>query len=197
MSKFKLVCGVGFNDRKYKTTLDGKITREYDTWSSMLKRCYSESYLKRFPSYRGKTVCEEWLIYSNFHKWMVDYPYNKYNWHLDKDILVKGNTVYSPETCTFLPEAINLLLGKSTRRRGKYPIGVCSVRRRKRTKYMAQCYDSAGKRSCRYFSSADEAFAWYKESKERAVREVADLYKGVIDPRAYEALVNYTVEITD
>lgn len=31
-------------------------------------------------------------------------------WHLDKDILLKGNKVYSPETCAFVPAKINSLL---------------------------------------------------------------------------------------
>ena len=45
-------------------------------------------------------------------------------YHLDKDILVKGNKVYSPETCCFVPQEINSLLVTSVRSRGDQPIGV-------------------------------------------------------------------------
>jgi len=43
---------------------------------------------------------------------------------IDKDILVKGNKIYSPETCVFVDRAINLFLTDNGARRGICPIGV-------------------------------------------------------------------------
>ena len=42
-----------------------------------------------------------------------------------------------------------------------------------------------------------EAFNAYKKAKEVFVKEVAEKWKSQIDERAYEALMKYTVEITD
>ena len=44
--------------------------------------------------------------------------------NLDKDILVKGNKVYSPSTCIFVPFEINGQFTKANTRRGSCPIGV-------------------------------------------------------------------------
>ena len=43
---------------------------------------------------------------------------------LDKDILFKGNKIYSPSTCIYVPHRINSLFTKSDSARGDYPIGV-------------------------------------------------------------------------
>ena len=32
--------------------------------------------------------------------------------NLDKDILIKGNKIYSPKTCIFVPNDINVLFGE-------------------------------------------------------------------------------------
>lgn len=71
-------------------------------WHCMLKRCYSKNY----PTYADVFVCDEWLTFSNFSKWLVSNP----NWQeleLDKDLLVSGNRVYSPNTCVLVPHYIN------------------------------------------------------------------------------------------
>ena len=47
------------------------------------------------------------------------------------------------------------------------------------------------------FKTEIEAFNVYKKAKEVFVKEQAEKYKSQIDPRAYEALMNYQVEITD
>ena len=48
-----------------------------------------------------------------------------------------------------------------------------------------------------YFKTEIEAFNTYKQAKESFIKEQANEWKGKIDSRAYEALMNYTVEITD
>ena len=101
--------GVGYlGVGTYKPT--GKV---YKTWHNMIIRCYSNDYHQREPSYKECSVCEEWLNFQNFAKW----------WHinyleegdLDKDLLVKGNKIYSPKYCCVLPKQINIaLLSTST-----------------------------------------------------------------------------------
>ena len=108
----KSVCGIGYlGNRNNKINLDGKISNEYKTWSSMLNICYKNV---KF-SYKGCTVCEEWLNFSNFHKWYDDnFPkhISDINFQLDKDVLQDGikNKIYSPTTCIFLPSSINNFL---------------------------------------------------------------------------------------
>lgn len=64
-------------------------------------------------------------------------------------------------------------------------------------KYKATCCNENGKQWQKRFNSVEEAFASYKQEKERVMRALALRYRDDIDPRAYDALMNYTVEITD
>ena len=47
------------------------------------------------------------------------------------------------------------------------------------------------------FNTELEAFNAYKQAKESFVKEQAEKWKDKIDPRAYEALMNYEVNIND
>ena len=48
-----------------------------------------------------------------------------------------------------------------------------------------------------YYATPEEAFQAYKEAKETWIKELADRWKDKLDPRVYEAMYNYKVEITD
>ena len=102
-------------------------TKIYKIWHAMIQRCYDAKHLERMPHYEGSSVCEEWKILSNFKKWFDD-PNNGYvkGYFLDKDVRVKGNKVYSPETCCFLPPKISSITTQSNALRGALPIGVSS-----------------------------------------------------------------------
>ena len=99
------VCGIGCLGENAIAFKDGKGTDDcYSHWRGMLMRCYDQKYLQKYPTYIDCTVCEDWLNFSNFQQW-----YNKNYYEipgetmcLDKDILVKGNKVYSPDTCIFV-----------------------------------------------------------------------------------------------
>lgn len=88
---------------------NNKHKKSYKVWSSMITRCYSEKYHKRQKTYKDCVVCDEWLCYENFEKWFNKNYYEIPNEKvcLDKDILIKGNKIYSPETCCFVPQSIN------------------------------------------------------------------------------------------
>jgi hypothetical protein len=126
MSKKKLVCGVGVNDADYPINprVNGKhkMCPYYKKWSSMMQRCYSDRYQKRQQTYIGCTVAKEWHSFMNFKKWMEAQDWK--NKQLDKDILCPGNKIYSPETCLFVPSAINKIFLDTAAKRGKYPMGV-------------------------------------------------------------------------
>lgn len=164
----------------------------YSHWAKMLMRCYDEKTLKKQPYYRGCSVCEEWHIYSNFKRWFDKNHVE--GWHLDKDILIKGNKVYSPQTCCFVPPQINSLIVNRKSCRGKYVIGVYKG---KYGRFSASC--SVDEKSVRIgmFDTELEAFNAYKEFKEENIKRVADEWRDKIEPCVYEALCNYKVEIDD
>ena len=114
-------------------------------------------------------------------------------WELDKDILFKGNKIYSPETCCFIPREINQIFPKRDLKRGEYPIGVT----RKRGKFSAQLSTKDFNKNLGVFNTPEEAFQAYKSAKESYIKEVADKWKDQIEPRVYQAMYNYQVEITD
>ena len=125
---FPSVYGVGFmgiGDFKSKDE-NGKETKCHATWYSMHRRCYDPKYHEKRPTYKNCKVCKEWNNYNEFGKWFDDNYYEVGNEQmaLDKDILCKGNKVYSPDTCVFVPQSINKLFTKRDNERGEYPIGV-------------------------------------------------------------------------
>ena len=71
-------------------------TNAYVVWCDMLRRCYSEKYHKKKPTYKGCSVCNEWLLFSNFKRWFDENYIDGYV--LDKDILLKNNKVYVSKT---------------------------------------------------------------------------------------------------
>ena len=196
------VYGVGVLGTKYLSKIDGVKTKEYMLWSGMLKRCYSNTNVcdasnNKYPTYIDCEVSDKFKSYEYFYEWChKQIGFGNQDWHLDKDLLVKGNKVYSEDSCVFIPQEINSLLIKSNTSRGEHLIGVCWDKRHKAFK--AQVGKSKGKQeNLGFFKTELEAFNAYKKAKESFVKEQANKWKGRIDTRAYQALMNYTVEITD
>lgn len=197
----KLVHGIGTNDGKYSTKKDDKRVREYELWKGMLRRCTNKLWSK-YPTYTGTTCSENIKSFTFFYEWCqsqvgfwnIDEKGNC--WHLDKDLLTKGNKHYSEDTCVFIPARINTLLTKCNTKRGELPIGVS--RHKRDNKFRTQCSDGKGKnKRLGQFSTPEEAFLVYKTYKEQLIKEVANEYCAQLDPRAYQALMNYQVEVTD
>lgn len=93
---------------KYKST-----DTAYTNWAHMIERCYDPKFLNANPTYRNTVVCDEWLNFQNFAAWYHEnyYTIEGCRMSLDKDILVKGNKVYSPQTCVIVPDFINSTFG--------------------------------------------------------------------------------------
>ena len=191
------VYGVGILGTKYPSTINGIHTKEYKLWQNMLVRCYSDSSKKRRPTYEGCEVSDNFKNYEYFYEWChKQIGFSNQDWHLDKDLLVKGNKVYSETTCVFLPNEVNSLLTKRTASRGEHLIGVSWHKRDKA--FRARVNKNKGKSEhLGLFKTEIEAFNAYKKAKEAFIKEQANKWKGQIDDRAYNALMNYTVEITD
>ena len=191
------VYGVGVLGTKYPSAIVGRNTKEYNRWHSMLERCYSDTSKKKNPTYEGCEASENFKSYEYFYEWCnKQIGFNNEGWHLDKDLLVKGNKVYSEDSCVFLPQEINKILTKRTTSRGEYLIGIYWSKTHKAFKAQVG-KNKGGREYLGCFTTEIEAFKAYKTAKESFVKEQAEKWKGKIDERAYEALINYTVEITD
>ena len=182
-----LICGVGVNNADYVTQpkIDGKCVScpIYQRWVSMIKRCYSIKSKLHRPTYIDCYVCDEWLVFSNFKAWM-----DKQDWQgkeLDKDLLVSGNKVYSPDTCVFVDKNTNMFANDHGSSRGNWPIGVhfhC-----KRKKFIAQCSNFFTKKreNLGYFDCPNAAHMAWKKRKHELALKLADIQP---DQRVADAL---------
>lgn len=180
-----------------------KPTKCYRTWINMLKRCYDPKFHEKYPTYKGCKVYDKLLNFQNFAKWYEDnyYEIPGENMCLDKDILVKDNKIYSPETSVFVPEKINLLFIKRDKSRGEYPIGVDYYKQTGKFRVQCRVYDykenKKKKINLGYYNTPEEAFNVYKEFKENYIKQVADYYRDQIPKKLYDAMYRYEVEMND
>jgi len=182
----KLVYGVGINDADYtvKPKINGKLVRcpYYQRWADVLKRCYSEKYLKMHPTYIGCETSEEWKIFSKFKAWMEEQDWE--GKQLDKDILILGNKLYSVNTCVFVTQNVNSFLTDSAAIRGIYMLGVSWHKAGE--KFQAQLRDGEGKNIyLGLFDTELEAHLAWKACKHKLACKLADEQS---DPRIAEAL---------
>lgn len=191
----------GFGVCDIKTYVDEVRLQEFKLWANMLSRCYNKDFLQKTPSYLGCTVHESFRYLSDFKIWcnqqigFSDKDDKGRNFALDKDILVKGNKVYSPDTCCFVPPELNGILLKREVLRGSDPIGCCFDK--DLGKYRSYTHLNKKRVHIGCHDTPEEAFQAYKQVKEAYIKEVANKWKDKIDPRVYEALMNYQVKITD
>lgn len=189
-----LIYGIGINDMNRVST-DGEHDYYYKIWARMLERCYSSDYHIKKPSYKGCYVCNEWLTLSNFKKWCDENYIEGYV--IDKDILVRGNKLYSPDTCRFIPVHINSLLVKTDRSRGEYPIGVTV--HGDSDKFTARVNEWGKTIHIGEFENMEDAFLAYKNRKELHIKEVANFYysKKLISKDIFNSLLLYEVNRDD
>ena len=190
--------GVGINDLDYTVIVtetvgyvDGKQKQKviwkcpyYTKWIMMLSRCYSKTLHKALPRYENCAVCDEWLLLSNFKAWM-----EKQDWegkHLDKDLIVRGNRMYSPETCCFIPEKLNIFMVECNASRGDFPIGVSW--RSDRGKFRARCNNPFTRKEehLGYFSDLVDAHnAWLSRKL-----ELCEGFYGIVEDEIVSKLID-------
>jgi hypothetical protein len=161
----------------------------------MMNRCYNTKALSLRPEYITCEVSTEWKEFRNFEKWFKE-NYNTdsmQGWHLDKDILSKGNKIYSRDTCCFVPNQINSVVKNNRTIRGILPIGISKFR----GEFKAQISKKNKNFIVGIFSTPEEAFEAYKVAKKIYIKELAEFWRDKISTRAYQALINYKIEITD
>jgi len=194
--KRSLVYGVGVNDWVGNVNVGGKKIREYVLWNSMLKRCFDEKLKQRQPTYEGVTCSKEWLSMTTFIEDVSQMRgYGLEGWQLDKDILQKGNKLYSKDTCCFVPLEVNILLTKRDKCRGEYPVGVNFDKAT--GKFKANIKINGKTKHLGRFATPEEAFRVYKLAKEAHIKVVAQQWQHRLDERVYLALMAYEVNIND
>lgn len=180
----KKVHGVGVNDADYSVSkdVDGKrvLCPFYFRWKDMLSRCYGRSSLSRFPTYRDVTVCDEWLLFSNFKRWMEAQDWK--GKELDKDFVIFGSKVYSPETCVFIDKSLNVLFSKP---------GV-GVKKEKSGRYSAKCVSGKKTTYKGGFENIEDAMAFYRKLKISAILRVAITQS---DNRVFRTLIGRAASI--
>ena len=169
-------------------------------WREMIRRCYDKKYFGEKKTYADCSVCEEWRDYKRFKDWFYN-PKNGYKegYQLDKDILIKGNKIYSPDTCCFVPPEINSLIINAHAHRGEQPIGVTLQKGR----YVARMSIRSGNRkrikNLGSYDTAIEAFEAYKRGKESRIQMIASDYysDGRITQKVFNALMDYRIDPSD
>jgi hypothetical protein len=188
-SSNNLYRGVGFlGEGRYKA---GEDKREYRMWSNMLTRCYYGPYHERFPTYVDCTVDPVWHNYQIFSEWVTNQRGFENCWVLDKDILIRGNKIYSPETCCLVPSEINSLIVIPTRKGKTEPTGVSF--QASSQKYIVSCAVKGKNKNLGRYSTIDESVEVYKAFKKQVILSTANKYKDLLREDVYEALINYVL----
>lgn len=197
---YPLVKGVGYvGVGKYKPKEEGRMTKAHSVWFQILRRCYDKNYSAyKIYGEKGCIVCPEWHNFQNFAEWY--YKNHKEGLAVDKDILKRGNKVYCPDYCTFVPIRINSLLTSRTADRGILPVGVCFDKNHKGKltgKFAVSMSGGTTQASVflGYFEDMQDAFVAYKNAKEQHIAKVAneEYLAGNITKEVYESLLNWEV----
>lgn len=186
-----MVCGVAINDADYEVynkLQDGSLRKcpFYVRWVSMIRRCYSSKVTMKNPTYVGCRVCDDWLTFSKFREWMT-----KQDWegkHLDKDLIVKGNQVYNPDTCVFISQKVNVFITDITRGKGQLnlPTGVVlGELRSDGYRYIARISYKGKSKNLGQFRTPNSAHAAWLTAKRKFANELAD---DIDDERVANAL---------
>lgn len=178
------VHGIGFRGSDIPIRIDGKLQPSYNTWSAMLRRCYDVAYVTRKPTYFGCSVCDEWHNYTSFDKWFSENHID--GCELDKDLMVSGNKVYSPETCVFVPREINMILVNKKSCRGEYPHGVSF--HTNRNKFVAQIAIQGKQTGLGYFDDPLSAYLKYRDAKLEYVEFMIDKFRDVLSDSVANAI---------
>lgn len=185
----RTIFGVGYiGVGKYQTGLRKRTPEQY-VWRGMLERCYGDKYKDVHLAYYNKcNVCDEWLNFQLFAEWYNEnfYQVGTERMHLDKDILIKGNTIYSPETCLIVPQSINELFHASGRKTLDTDLPY-TVRRTAKGKYTAKYkHKTVG-----VYETVDECIDAYIKAKRKDLREKVKDLGNKLPNRVKEALLDW------
>ena len=189
MDNKRTVAGVGFiGSGSYNSVLHAN---EYLVWRDIIYRCYKPEVMNRRPCYVNCEVDDRWHNFQNFADWYVKHEFSGLGYQVDKDLLVSGNSVYSPDNCCLLPKEINSKIQTSNSRTKLVGTTLHKVSGR----WQSQIRVDGKQLFLGTFDTQIEAHLAYVEAKEFHIHEIAEKWKGDIEDKAYEALSNWKVDI--
>ena len=157
-------------------------------WTNMLQRCYSEKIHEYKPYYKNCSVCEEWHNFSNFKIWYDEHFIPGMKADLDKDLVGgKGESVYSPETCSFITHFMNTLFEKretSTR-----------ISKNKEGKFSAVMSILNRATLIGEYETEEEAKEGFAEYKRNYIKNIAEKNRDKVPDYVYEAMMVWDVEV--
>lgn len=167
------VHGVGFiGEGKYKATKNSRPTTFYTIWAGMIRRCYALKSLTEKPTYTDCTVHPDWHNFQVFAEWCEENYIP--NYHLDKDLKIAGNKIYAPDTCMFVPLALNVLLTNCDKPKGAYLLGVSMGKEKQ--KFIASISINGIYGFLGYFDDEHAAHKAYCEAKNRDIDSKCEKY---------------------
>ncbi len=179
------VDGVGyFGIGKYVAKINNERTKIYQLWASMIKRCYSSIYKKNNPCYNEVTVCDEWHNFQTFAEWAEKNYVEGYV--LDKDLLIKGNKIYSSETCCFIPQELNKFLTNIKKTNKSGYVGVCW--HKQSGKWEAKINIDKKRKTLGRFTNPEDAAKAYQEARVIEVNKLKELYKDILPKNIIDSI---------
>lgn len=160
----------------YDSTIPATKHPLYKTWHNMLKRCYSVNYQKQRPTYVGTTVCNEWLLFSNFEKWCAGKFVTGYV--LDKDFIAGDLKIYSPETCAFIPKELNNSILERDYN-STYPLGVTLVKQKNGVAFSSWISTFGKKRYLGIRTCEKDAHKLWQIAKKEYFIEILEIHKNL------------------
>lgn len=188
----KLLCGVAFNSGgKYKTWENGKNTKANPIWTAMVRRCYSSEQQIKQPSYIGCSIDENWHDYQNFAEWFYSHKYSDLGYHLDKDLLIPDNRIYSPDRCCFVPRQLNNLTIDRKGDRGDLPQGV--TWHKGSGVYHSRISVNGKRKHLGHYDNIEDAYQMYVVGKEKYIKHMAKNWQDRIADDVFQALMNWSL----
>lgn len=164
------VYGVGVNDYNGVVSVGNNKIKSYQIWKDMLKRCYDKKYQEKQPTYADCTVCEDWLKFGKFKEWFdANYPQHLeeqgIRLELDKDILVIGNKVYSPDACCFIPQRTNRFMANKQLNNTSGYTGVSLSKKYKKWQVQISDFNTSQYKHLGYFTNIEDAKDAYNKAR--------------------------------
>lgn len=179
------VCSVGYIGSDISPSTDIKYAESYKKWLNMIERAYSIKCHVVRPNYEKCEVAKDWHNFTIFNKWFE--INNIHGFEIDKDLLSSG-TLYSENTCVFLPRAINMALqsdrvqsNKKLKTGVNFSDGV----------YYSNIRINGKKVYLGSFMRVNSAHDAWKKAKKLYLISLAEEYKDIISISAYNALLKW------
>lgn len=140
------------------------------------------------PTYSECVIHPDFLDFQKFAAWcQKQIGFGVKGYALDKDIVIHGNKVYGPDTCVFVPQALNNLILSKRSDASIHP-GVTST---KYGRYKVTATRGGKHSYIATFDNVDDAIKCYISLKTSEIKRIAVLHRGLVDDRVIDKLLGY------